>query len=83
MPTESLPAPACRYGYTVDQVRDIMGGRYEEFGRWMRGQTMSVCTGTRYDYEINETVSSGCGPHGTIIYWVDVSGFLEGSPITD
>lgn len=81
---EKLPEPRCRFGYTVEQVEEIMGGRFDEFTHWMRGQTMSICDGTTWDYYLKKAVPSGCeGPHGTVVYVWDVNRFLEGRPIID
>lgn len=81
--SSKLPEPACRFGYTVDQVRDIMGDRFDEFSRWMGGQTMLICDGYRYDREIRQSVPNDCGPHSTVIYAWDVERFLSGLPIVD
>lgn len=75
---------ACRYGYTVDEVREIMGHRFDAFTYWMRGQTMMICDGTTYDYEAKVKVPSECGvAHGTVIYRWDVERFLVGLPVID
>lgn len=82
--SDTLPEPACRYGYTVDEVRGITGSRFDEFTRWMRGQTMMICDGTKYDYEAKTYVPSDCeAPHGTVIYAWDVERFLKGLLIID
>lgn len=79
-----LPEPDCRFGYTVPQVEEIMGSRFDAFTAWMRGQTMSICDGTLWDYDAKMAVPSGCsGPHGTVIYPWDVERFLAGLPIVD
>lgn len=79
-----LPERSCRYGYTVDEVREITGSRFDEFNRWMYGQTMMICDGRKYDYEAKAYVPSDCGaPHGTVIYAWDVDRFLAGLPVVD
>jgi hypothetical protein len=78
-----LPRPACKYGYSQDQLVDILGDRMVEFKKWMRGQTISLCEGRQYNPETKEYESSGCGPHGSVIYSWDVQRFLDGSPIVD
>ena len=34
---------ACEYGYTAEQVKQIMGKREPDFKRWMMGSTMALC----------------------------------------
>lgn len=71
-----LPEPRCRLGYPQDQVKEITGSRYDEFGRWMRGQTIALCEGTKNPY--------GCSdPHGIVIYGSDIAQFLRGGPVLD
>jgi hypothetical protein len=41
--TNYLPDPGCKYGYTTEQLRLILADRFEEFGDWMYGQTMTLC----------------------------------------
>lgn len=79
----SLPEPECRHGYTIGQVRDMLGSRFEAFCHWMRGRTMSMCDDIRYNYETGKSEPSGCGPHGTIIYRTDVEQFLAGGEPLD
>lgn len=78
-----LPLPLCKYGYTKEQIDDILGERSEEFNRWMYGQTMALCDGREYDYAKKEYRSSDCGPHGSITYKWDLERFLAGLPIID
>ena len=73
-----LPEPACRYGFTWQQVEDILGDRVDEFSRFMRGQTVSLCDGREYDYAAGGWRDTGCGPHGTAVYTSDLRHFLAG-----
>jgi hypothetical protein len=78
-PEIELPAPICKYGYTARQVADIMGPRMQEFGRWMHGQTMSLCEAREYNYTTKQYEPNGCKePHGSIVYESDVRHFLAG-----
>lgn len=75
-----LPEPDCAMGYTFAQVKEIMGSRYGEFGRWMNGQTMALCDARQYNYTTKEYEPNGCDrPHGSITYECDVRAFLAGS----
>lgn len=80
------PRPAdgsCRYGFTENDLDQLLGARRPEFDRWMRGQTQAICDGRTFDYGANSYVPSGCGPHGVISYGSDVRRFLSGGPIVD
>ena len=76
--------PECEDGFTDRQVRDITGDRYDEFCRWMYGQTMSLCEGRKYDHA-RRTYYESCGgvAHGGIVYKWDLQRFLDGRPIID
>lgn len=78
MPRHSLPIPACRLGYTTDQVREIVGTRMHEFEDWFHGQTGAICEGREFNHETRLYEPSNCGPHGLIIYPWDVEQFLRG-----
>lgn len=78
-----MPAPECELGYPDSQICSIMGERYNEFMRWMNGQTMALCDGRSYDYASQSYKLTGCGPHGGVVYSGDVQRFLEGHPIID
>ena len=67
-----MPKPECEQGYPDAQVRAIMGDRYNEFMRWMTGQTMAICDGSYYDHSSH-----------VIVYSWDAQRFLEGRPIID
>ena len=63
-----MEKPECRGGYTDEQVRRIMGPRYDEFQKWMYGQTFMICQG-----------EAGCDrAHGSITYVTDIRTFLAG-----
>lgn len=70
--------PRCRYGYTEEQVRTIMGDRMEAFNKWFYGQTGTICEGREYSHELEKYVPTGCGPHGYVVYPWDVERFLGG-----
>lgn len=79
-----LPDPECKYGYTDNQIRLILGDKYNSFARWMFGQTMSICSGMEYDHDTRKMLPSGCGrAHGTIVYPWDLERYLERKPIID
>lgn len=83
MKRKELPEPECLLGYTDSQLHDIMGSRYQEFSDWMSGQTMSICDGQAYDYEVDAYRNTGCGPHGVVVYYNDVLRFVLGLPVVD
>ncbi|RAO26490.1 hypothetical protein PSN13_06518 [Micromonospora saelicesensis] len=74
----TLPEPACRYGYTVEQLQEALGDRADAFGRWMSGQTGAICDGRAYDYDACEYRETNCGPHGSVVYSHDLRRFLAG-----
>lgn len=79
-----LPLPECKWGYTDQQLRSILGNRYSEFMGWMSGQTIAGCDARQYNHSTQEYEPSGCDkPHGLVTYSNDLSGFLKGRPIID
>ena len=40
-----LPDPVCEYGYSFEQLTEIMGQRLDQFTAWTRGQTGALCEG--------------------------------------
>lgn len=77
--------PDCRLGYTAEQVKALTGDREQEFWHWMRGQTMAICEGQKFNRDTGEYETS-CGgvAHGmTIVYPWDLERFLKGLPIID
>lgn len=83
MKAKELPQPECALGYTLSQINDIMGEEIQAFWIWLSGQTVSVCDGKYYEQEFNAYLDTGCGPHGTVIYYHDVRNFLAGGPVLD
>lgn len=79
----TLPAPECWLGYPWYQCEEILGTRTTEFGKWMYGQTMSLCDGRRYDHDLLEYVDTCPEPHGVVVYKWDLQRFLDGRPIID
>lgn len=68
----SVPNPECRYGYTAEELKTILGDQLGAFDQWFVGQTGAVCEGR-----------SGCGPHGFVVYRSDVIDFLAGRETAD
>lgn len=79
-----LLEPECNWGYTTSQLEEILGDRFEEFGKFMVGQTMTLCEGRKYNHETKEYEES-CGgvAHGGVVYPWDLDNFLRGGPILD
>lgn len=79
-----LPISVCRFGYPRDQVRAVVGdAQVDAFGKWMRGQTGAICDGQQYNYDLKVYESTGCGPHGMVVYKWDVERFLRGLSALD
>jgi hypothetical protein len=79
----SLPEPACKYGYTRQQVADILNDEGDVFAYWMRGQTVALCDGREYDHDRREYVPGCPVPHGVVTYPHDLARFLAGGAIDD
>lgn len=75
-----LPEPSCFLGYPRSQVVEIVGLRLDAFDHWMRGQTVAICDGRRYDPDQRDYVPTACSahPHGVVVYPWDVRQFLAG-----
>lgn len=58
----------CPQGVTQDELDAILGDRRQEFDRWMRGQTMSVCDGRTY---VHDRAHNAMCPHlyGDVYTW--------------
>lgn len=82
--TENLPDPECRLGYTYTQLTTILGWRLDDFGRWMRGQTMSLCDGRKYNHD-SKVYEEACGgvSHGGVVYRHDLERYLLDLPVID
>jgi hypothetical protein len=74
---DPLPTPVCESGYTTSQLIDILGDRYEDFGLWMSGQTITICEGRAYNHDTRE-YREKCGgvSHGLVVYPWDLERFL-------
>lgn len=83
MAIQNLEDPECELGYTEEQLERILGDRYQEFNFWMSGQTMSICDGRAYNYNLKKYEPTGCGPHGVVVYSWDLDRFLNNLPIID
>jgi len=78
-----MEKPRCELGYPIDQVEEILGDRFEEFGKWVSGQTMAICDGYLFNYAADEYEPTHCGPHGQAIYPWDLQRFLDRRPVID
>ena len=79
-----LPPPECVSGYTRAQIEEILGDRTAEFWAWMRGQTMTLCEGRKYDHGTKSYVVACNGiAHGPVVYRWDLERFIDGRPIID
>lgn len=81
----NLPAPECVGGYTNRQIEEIVGtARLDQFWHWMRGQTMMLCEGKKYNHDTKQ-YEEACGgvAHGGIVYACDLRGFLSHGIILD
>ena len=82
--TEILP-PACPLGYTREQVEQITAEGLTDFDYWMRGQTVAVWDGRRFNYDTHEYEPTECGatPHGLVVYPWDLTRFIRGGGVLD
>lgn len=71
-----IPDPPCWLGYPRDAVEQILAEDIERYDAWMRGQTVGICDGTKYDYDRREYERTGCGPHGVVVYAHDLERYL-------
>ena len=70
-----FPEPDCTHGYSFDLLEETLGAaRFAELVDWMRGQTLMLCDGRRYETH---------NAHGPVVYTWDVQNFLRGGPILD
>ena len=60
--------PWCKFGYTQEQLKEIMGKGYDGFREWMSGQTQAICDG-KWPCSVG---------HGTITYEWDLDQYLKG-----
>lgn len=78
-----FPDPDCTHGYSFDLLEETLGdARFAELMDWMRGQTMMLCDGRRYDHDTREYYETH-DAHGPVVYTWDVQNFLRGGPILD
>jgi len=84
MTKTTIPAPDCESGYTYNQLLEILGDDLPNFNQWMRGQTMALCEGRRYNHETKEyTPKCGGVAHGGVVYPWDLARYLDGLPVID
>jgi hypothetical protein len=82
----ALSAPECPYGYPISQLEgQLSSEEFQSLGQWLRGQTMMLCTGEKYDHENQQTIASECAenPHGAVVYKWDVDRYFAGLPVID
>lgn len=77
-----LSKPSCPYGYCEADLRRIFvtDEAYAAFTRWMVGQTVAICKGREYSYELKAYQPTTCSgaPHGMIVYTWDLAQYLRG-----
>lgn len=78
-----MTPPLCTLGYPEEQLREILGSRWDDFSRWFVGQTGGICEGREYDHDKREYRPTNCGPHGYVVYPWDVRNFLGGGRALD
>ena len=80
--TKPIPEPSCPHGYTRSDLSEIFPTQeaYQAFEKWMIGQTMMICEGKKFNYELNTYLPDQCWttPHGTVVYPWDVIQYLDG-----
>lgn len=81
---DDIEKPECAWGYTTQQLRRILGSHFDDFGRWMRGQTMTLCNGQKYNHDTEE-YEEACGgvSHGGVVYPWDLGRYLNNLPVID
>lgn len=62
-----LPQPACLYGYSMDQLAELLGDRTDEFLDYMLGKTYIHCHGA----------DACANPHAPVYYRHDVLWYFE------
>lgn len=78
-----FPEADCYRGYSFDLLEETLGEeRFTELMHWMRGQTMALCDGQRYDHDTKQYYKTGVA-HGPVVYSHDLFRFLGGGPILD
>lgn len=84
---QRLPPSSCPLGYTAEDIKAILVStyRFNEFQRWMYGQTMVTCDGMKYDHDTHDYKPTACysRPHGAVVFPWDLERFLDGLPIID
>lgn len=80
----NLPSPDCRWGYTENQLNQILGDNLSDFHKWMNGQTVAFCEGRAYNHDKKEYYEVCDGVHhGVVVYKWDLERFLNGLPVID
>ena len=82
----NVDPPECPYGYPDTQLREMLSLReYTLLAVYMRGQTMMLCEGRRYNHEKGRYEPDACAehPHGVVIYAHDFDRWRAGLPIVD
>lgn len=79
--TVNLPDQDCELGYSEALLAEkLPQDQYHHLMYWMRGQTMCICTGQRYNHDTKEYESTACAgnPHGSVLYPWDVKRWVDG-----
>lgn len=71
-----LPKRECLFGYTEEQLKECLGDEYDEFIRWMIGQTFMKCDHKKCEMTSTEEISGE-----NVYYEYDIIKFLT-SPNT-
>lgn len=69
--------PECRLGYSERQLRELLGGRYEAFEKYMDMKAHPRCTGAQDVVPSIGPERSCATAHGNVFYVHDVLRFVE------
>jgi hypothetical protein len=76
---KDVEKPICKYGYTREQIRRMLGDDTDNFTRWMYGATMTLCEGKEYNHLTGEYEPCCNGvAHGPVVYPWDLETYLRG-----
>ena len=74
-----LPTSECPKGYPIEQAHQIVGeSLVSAFNDWMRGQTVLICSGTRFNHDTKRYERDCPDPHGDIVFPWDLERFAQG-----
>ena len=76
---------SCPQGLTQQDLKDLLGDDYDNFRKWMTGQTESICDGRTYHHDMVHT--EDCGhEEGEDFTWkckYTGTGYYEDTPCKD